>query len=72
MAEPRQDPKRRFAVRAVTRDALSKASRALADLGAEVVQCNIADKEQVKPLGCGLVGDSVTLSRLTVGPIFLI
>ena len=52
----RQDPGRAFAVRAVTRDALSKASLALADLGAEVVQCNIDDKEQVKEAMKGAYG----------------
>ncbi|CAE7717229.1 NMRAL1 [Symbiodinium necroappetens] len=51
-----QDPGRAFAVRAVTRDALSKASLALADLGAEVVQCNIDDKEQVKEAMKGAYG----------------
>ena len=52
----RQDPARGFAVRAVTRNLRSKASRALADLGAQVVECNIEDKEQVKKAMDGAYG----------------
>ena len=52
----RQDPQRSFAVRAVSRNACSRASRALADLGAEVFQCNIDDKEQVKAAMNGAYG----------------
>jgi len=51
-----RDPQRAFAIRAVTRNAHSKMAQSLASLGAEVVECNIDNKEQVKHAMAGAYG----------------
>ena len=50
------DPDGGFAARAITRDASSDKAKALADLGAEVVEANVDDVESLKKAFAGAYG----------------